>query len=353
MLGVWSALTMINNFEFGLTAFLSVNATFAILAFFNIARWKLWWINIGSSAAIFVSFSLLMRAFQMPLQLKRYTAFSAGFGNSGFGNVPMPFFGTFFLLFSILGLGVATGIYILRDEENQDSGDVVRKIAKCKTSALLLYSGTWGILSFPYYIGRSITSGQLQIFLIPTSLCIFGLASIHIKLVGTSSGFFKFEIPARFHHAPLLFLIILPVVSVLQIPNPSFEWARLFGKGEEFSSESISNLEVVESVDEYLEKYPGAKIGFLGNWGNLVALKTGIFPVTDQNTLNDSTITPNLSKSLCKSIQSAYPKQLLVEHWALPVPDLSVICKNVSFDSKWSPSLDVYNIDAPLPETKY
>lgn len=344
-LGIVSGLAIINNFEFGVTAFLAANITVLLLVLYKQIKWTMWLVNFCSTIALLLSFNFLLFVLGTPFQFSRYIAFSLGFGKSGFGNVSMPFFGTYFLLFSILGVGITTGLYILRELTDPNSHEIRSKLLQRKCVALLLFNGIWGIFSFPYYIGRSVTSGQLQIFLIPSALIIFGLASLHIPVLESEKQTFKIRISTQKKDLPLLFLTILPLVAILQMPNPSFEWARLSGKGEEFSSRTIRDLEVVGSVNLYLNEHPNDQIGFLGNWGNLVSLQTGVSSVIDQNTLNDSTMTPSLSASLCAAIQSAYPRKVLVEHMALPVPSLSHICKNVSFKSKWSSTLDVYAVD--------
>ena len=348
MLGVVSGFAIINNFEFGVTAFLSVNVTLLLLVIFQHLRLRIWLISIATTVIILASFMLFLLIIRTPMQIQRYVAFSVGFGKDGFGNVPMPFFGTYFLLFSILGIGVITGIFVLCNVGDTNSLRTVEDSSRKKSAALTLYAGMWGIFTFPYYIGRSVTSGQLQIFLIPAALCIFGLATLHVQTSESDKVFIKFKFSVRFSELPLLFLVVLPFAATLQIPNPSFEWSRASGKGSEFSSSSVSNLEVVQSVNLYLSGHPYAKIGFLGNWGNLVSLATGISTVIDQNTLDDSMMTPNLRESLCKSIKTAYPKKLLVERGVLPLP-LTTICENVSFESEWSSSLDVYGIRAPSP----
>ncbi len=341
VLGLLCGLTVLNNFEFGITSFISIFCTvFALVMFRHLRIVHLVSITAGAAASLLIFLAALSTQTE-GIQLRRLTAFSVGFGNVGFGNVPMPLFGTFVIIFTTLGLGVVLGVLGIRSELFPEH---INKIANnsITSSSVLLYAGTWGTLSLPYYIARSVNSGQLQVFLIPVALVVLGMASNFFVFDSVSGQSTRLIFSARLTNLPLLFIICLPISSVLNHPDPSFEWKRVMGAGNELSVASIKSTPLVQSLIAYQLLNHAESISFLGNWGNLINLETGITSAIDQNTLNDSSMTPYLTQTLCDSILNSGSGTLLVEHATMPVKNLSQMCERVSFVKAWDTNIDVY-----------
>jgi hypothetical protein len=180
------------------------------------------------------------------------------------------------------------------------------------------------------------------VFLIPVALVVLGIASKLFVFDSVSGQSTRLIFSAKLTNLPLLFIICLPISSVLNHPDPSFEWKRVMGAGNELSVASINSTPLVKSLIAYQSLNRAESISFLGNWGNLINLETGITSAIDQNTLNDSSMTPYLTQTLCDSILKSGSGTLLVEHGAMPVNNLSQICERVLFVKAWDTNIDVY-----------
>jgi hypothetical protein len=252
LLGLFSGLAILNNFEFGVTSFLALAITVTTLLVFRYINFRNWLVFLGSLLITLFSCGVLFKLSGNQFQFSRWTAFSSGF-KSGFGNVPMPFFGTFVLIFGLLASGVVLGFYVLRSEQKSQQDKSSVGLATAPPS-LLLYAGCWGVFSLPYYIARSINSGQLQIFLIPVTMVIIGLLAHFCSVQTTNKILISVPILRKstfIRTFPLLFIMCLPFASLLQHPDPSFEWSRLMGKGFHFSSSTVKDSELVKEIERY------------------------------------------------------------------------------------------------------
>lgn len=345
LLGLYSGLAVLNNFEFGLTSSLALTITITVLLVSRNINFRNWLVFLGSLFVTLFSCSVLFKLSGNQFQFSRWTAFSSGFKN-GFGNVPMPFFGTFVLIFCLLASGIVLGFHVLRSEQKSSRNKSCTGLAVAPPS-LLLYAGCWGVFSLPYYVARSINSGQLQIFLIPITMVIMGLLA-HFCSVQTT---YKILISAPILRKstfiktfPLLFVLCLPFASLLQHPDPSFEWARLMGKGFHFSSSTVRESEVVKEIERYKLYNQNAELGVVTNYANLVSLVTDVLPIMDANDFSDLQINRNLQTSFCDSFNDAATEVILVERAAIGSDLLSAMCTPLNFEFRGIfGALDVYS----------
>jgi hypothetical protein len=332
LLGLLSGLAVLNNFEFGLTSSLALTITVTTLVLFRHIEFRYWLSFLGSLFVTLFSFVVLLRLSGNQFQFSRWTAFSAGF-KSGFGNVPMPFFGTFVLIFCLLASGVVLGFHALRSDQKlqRDNSSVGLAVAP---PSLLLYAGCWGVFSLPYYVARSITSGQLQIFLIPMTMVIIGLLAHFCSVQTTNRILISVPILRKstfIRTFPLLFIMCLPLASLLQHPDPSFEWERLMGKGTYFSSSTVKDLDVVKDIDKYKLYNQNAELGVVTNFANLVSIATDVLPIMDANDFSDLQINRNLQLSFCNSFNDAAVDVILVERVIVGREFLSTVCASLNF----------------------
>jgi hypothetical protein len=345
LLGLFSGLAILNNFEFGLTSSLALTITVTTLLVFRYINFRNWLFFLASLFITLFSCGVFFRLSGNQFQFSRWTAFSSGF-KSGFGNVPMPFFGTFALIFGLLASGVVLGIYVLRSEQESQQDKSSVGIAAAPPS-LLLYAGCWGVFSLPYYIARSINSGQLQIFLIPVTMVIIGLLAHFCSVQTTNKILISVPIIQKnkfIRTFPLLFIMCLPLASLLQHPDPSFEWARLMGKGFHFSSSTVKESELVKEIERYKSYNQNTELGIVTNYANLVSIATDVQPVMDANDFADLQINRNLQTSFCDSFNDASMEVILVER-AVVSPDLlSAMCASFNFKFRGTfGALDVYS----------
>ena len=344
LLGLISGFAVLNNFEFGLTSSLALTITVTTLVLFRHINFRDWLLYLGSLFVTLFSCIVLFNLSGNQFQFSRWTAFSSGF-KGGFGNVPMPFFGTFVLVFCLLAGGVVLGFHVLRSAQ---------KFQRSKSSmglvvgppSLLLYAGCWGVFSLPYYVARSITSGQLQIFLIPMTMVIIGLLAHFCSVQTTDKVLVSIPILRKstfIRSFPLLFIMCLPFASLLQHPDPSFEWERLMGKGAHFSSSTVRELDVSKEIDKYKLYNQNAKVGVVTNFANLVSIATDVVPVMDANDISDLQINRNLQVSFCDSFNDAAVEIILVERVVVGPELLTAMCTSLNFKLRGTfGALDIY-----------
>jgi hypothetical protein len=344
LLGLTTGFSLINNFEFGITSVIALLSVFSALVFLNyIAFRHLLFLIMSISLSVFVVL-LGIVVCGGEFEAERWIVFSVGFGTQGFGNVPMPIFGTFFIIFAILGLGVIYGIQRLKFCKFKTSEDFLYR--ELPASCLALFGGVWGVLSLPYYIARSVNSGQLQIFLIPASMVIIGL--VCLNCVSDRRDDLQIELPGfttatSRYNLPLAFILCLPIGALIQHPDPNIEWPRLLGKGTEFSSSAISQSQITKEIESFRASHPQKSIGLVSSFSNLITLSVGVESVSDSNSLSDLSINDSLRESFCSSLLNSNFDWLITVRSDLSRSDTIRYCGNFgySFIETFN-SFDVY-----------
>jgi hypothetical protein len=220
----------------------------------------------------------------------------------------MPVFGLYLATIATLIIGLLVGIL----------GDFRATQTHLRTS--LIYGSTWGILSFTYYIGRSVNS-NLQLFLFHSTFIVFALGAYL-----TSHMSRPLSLKTTLAWIPALMVVVLPVISLSQPPNPRFEIDRWRGYGPNFSIWSpdfISEGSIIYgkkndirtgSVEELLEaasRFPGTKVAYFGENGNAVSLLTGLPNVLSVNALQDLDI-PGIREAACRRLNMVRPDVVLM-----------------------------------------
>ncbi len=220
VVGVAAGLAALNNFEFGvpcaiaafLTLWLSrpnVQAGIRTLAGF-----------VAAALAPFLIYAVVLYAIRQPIHWSYWFAFSLNFA-SGFGSIPMPIVGLHLLVLSILIAGVTSGAYSLRAESPARHSESQTRERRAALTAL--FFGLAGLGSFGYYVGRSVVSGQLQIFL----FYIAPIIAANLTLLAVP----RLSEQAKWTHiaaaAVILFPPALAIAAILQAPDARQEWSRV------------------------------------------------------------------------------------------------------------------------------
>lgn len=332
LLGITTGFSLINNFEFGVTSVIALLFTFFMLVIFNhLAFRRLLFLIMSISLSVFIVL-LGIVVFGGEFEAERWIVFSVGFGTQGFGNVPMPVFGTFFIIFAILGLGVIYGIQRLKLSKFKNSEDFRHR--ELSASCLALFGGVWGVLSLPYYIARSVNSGQLQIFLIPVSMVIVSL--VCLNCFSDSEDNLQIQLPGftaatSRHYLPLAFILCLRIGALVQHPDPNIEWPRLLGKGNEFSSSAIAQSQITKEIESFRDSHPEKSIGLVSSFSNLITLSVGVRSVSDSNSLSDLGINDSLRKSFCGSLLNSNFDLLITVRSDLSRSDAVRYCGNFGY----------------------
>ena len=308
VIGAFAAITLVNAFDFGLPASVALVLVTAVEMGKGIGRIKALAAEVlGGLAAIGAIFGLfatrgLTPRFADMLIVPRAVALR------DFYNLPMPVFGLYLATIALLIIGLLVGIL----------GDFQAGQAHLRTS--LIYGSTWGILSFTYYIGRSVNS-NLQLFLFHSTFIVFALgAYLTSHMTQTRS------LKTSLIWIPTLMVVVLPVISLSQPPNPRFEIDRWRGYGPNFSiwsATSISegsitygqwNTVRTGSVSELMKiakRFPGKRVGYFGEDGNAIHLLTGLINVMGVNARQDLEI-PGIMDVACQRLRTEKPEVVLV-----------------------------------------
>lgn len=307
-IGSFAAITLVNAFDFGFPATVALVLVTAVEMGKGIGRIKALVAEaLGGLAAIAAIFGLfatrgLTPRFADMLIVPRAVALR------DFYNLPMPVFGLYLATIAMLIIGLLVGIL----------GDFRATQAHLRTS--LIYGSTWGILSFTYYIGRSVNS-NLQLFLFHSTFIVFALGAYL-----TSHMSRPLSLKTSLAWVPALMVVVLPVISLSQPPNPRFEIDRWRGYGPNFSIWSPSAVSEgsitygqwneirTGSVPELMEiakRFPGQRVGYFGEDGNAIHLLTGLINVMGVNARQDLEI-PGIMDAACQRLRTENPAVVLV-----------------------------------------
>ena len=305
LLGALLPITALNNLEFGLPALVA-----ASLVTFLSFRTK--YIDLRRVLAIFasaittliiISFLFFLRS--APLSFELWTAMARAQGSGGYMNVPMKPIDTFLFVFAIHAAAVVLGIVNLTKTKN---------LLLLRSATVSTFAGTWGILSMPYYTGRSWPS-HIHVFFIPLTLCIFGIAGIFLH--NNELKLRDLSIIDRFKRLPLLITIALPIATLLIAPNPITEWRRATGGGFEWSFESQSKTKSLIDVRTAIDRY-GIEISksvyFGDQYASTIELITGVRNGLGLNTVEYSLVSPELRDVACQRIKDLKPEIVIAQN---------------------------------------
>jgi hypothetical protein len=186
----------------------------------------------------------------------------------------MPFFGLWVFFYAIFGASAIIGSnYLFRvfRTTKPDSPEI-------RSAVLLTFGGLWGSATLIYFSGRSLVS-EIVPSLIPLSFCIVGLAGLTRSKFSTlcledSNPLTKNRIKLVF--APMFCVLLIPVISLTQAPNPSFEWLRMAGAGDKWSSREIKRTEIFQRLVELRDQDPETNYVYMGNDGPTISILSGV-----------------------------------------------------------------------------
>lgn len=263
LLGALCTLTTFNNFEFGFPASIVATIVLIFLCISGQATSKHIFSFVvsvvGSVAALHFFYVVNESTFAFRALLTNIQAF----GVDGFMNEPMPRFGLWIFFFSALGTSSIIGATKLIATRRQSADS----ITDLRAAVTLLFAGLWGSSTLFYFSGRSLVP-VLIVYLIPLSLCVVGF----IGLVKNSMNAPVetgpiFNRTFRVVLVPLFVLISLPIVSISQAPNPSFEILRFTSRGERWSSRALKQQPKYQELLQIAIDNPENSYVYMGNDG--------------------------------------------------------------------------------------
>ena len=238
LLGVVSSLAAINNLDFGIPVFIAtILVMFIHPRILIYRRQNLVMFGSGFGFALFAYLFLLI-AFSGSFRLDYWLLFSGSFGK-GFGSIPMPIGGTHVFILGLFCASIAIGVM-----KTKHSLDDVNEVQR-RSAVVSLFFGLIGLGAFPYFVNRSVISGQLQIFLFlagPLLCATFSLVRIDLKRLRRPSYLLASML--------VLFPQALLVGSFMQRPNGGLEWKRVLNVGSNPYSERSSLITSAVSLGE-------------------------------------------------------------------------------------------------------
>lgn len=272
--GILLVITAFNNVEFGVPASIAaIIVLFFVTRLSLITRRDLLKIFLG---AFFVTASLIIvyGASNTELTTRDWLAMSKAHGLDSFANQAMPIFGLWIFFYAIFGASAVIGsVNLFRATKlpipcNQETFSLI----------ILSFGGLWGSSTLFYFSGGSMVP-RLTPSLIPLTLCIAGLGGLlraqfktirENKTVHFKNGNFKIVL------APMFCLLLIPLISLTQAPNPSFEWLRMAGNGDRWSSQEIGRMEKYLALVELRDQDSTNNYVYMGNDGPAISMMSGV-----------------------------------------------------------------------------
>lgn len=264
VLGFFLGVGFLLNVEIGIATLIAISS----VVFISRASWKTYIWIFGSFAAVLLLQLSVMSYMAGQLFIPAlFFAFIGGF-SSGFGALPMPIWGLWIAIFS---LTVALITYGCRVRETTDG----------KWFAYI-YFGVLALVALPYYINRSVNSGQLQLIII--------YVSIPLALFVTK------YIACWFHEksASRCFISFLPILlfwfcafSSIGMPNPGIELVRLI-RGFETADANLH----LQSDSNFLSQKNNLRTGSIMSFDNILGGRwSNTIPLARMNNEDDASTT--------------------------------------------------------------
>lgn len=335
VIGLVCGSAALNNFEFGVPC-----AIAALLALWigslssRTAARVLGSFALGALTPI-VLFTLFLYSAGQSMQWSYWTAFALSFG-SGFGAVPMPLVGPHTLILAILISGAVVGAYRLRlmPEMQVGPADVIMR----RAAFVSLFFGLAGLGSFGYYVGRSVVSGQLQVFLLYIAPIISAeLALVTIPRLGAKPRWSRVAATAM-----ILLPAALAVASVVQAPDARQEWSRVALTNKTAAETAILQTEstdLTRLAADARAALGGVKLVAAVSYGNYMEALTGLenFSAIDRPA-EAWQFSEGVREAVCSRLSEA-AGPILVEGFVNP--NGGVLCPGFSMTLRMS---DTYSI---------
>ena len=296
-IGLFLVLTTLNNIEFGAPAAIAVLIILGFLTRLSVVKLKDLITVLAGAITALVLVAAIYQINDSPLTLNSWLTMIRAHGVDGFMNLEMPFFGLWIFFYALLGTSAIIGSNLLfRTYKNSTPNS-----AEMRSAVLLTFSGLWGSATLFYFSGRSLVP-EIIVFVIPLTLCIIGLIGVVRSTLEDSEGDEteksdekRFKIVL----APLFCIMLIPILSLTQAPNPGFEWLRAAGNGERWSSRALKSLPKYQEMVEIVGENGSNRYLYMGNDGPAFEIMSGVENGLGIILLQDLLISDELTRVGC------------------------------------------------------
>ena len=297
-IGLFLVLTTLNNIEFGAPAAIAVLIILGFLTRLSVVKLKDLITVLAGAITALVLVAAIYQINDSQLTLNSWLTMIRAHGVDGFMNLEMPFFGLWIFFYALLGTSAIIGSNLLfRTYKNSTPNS-----AEMRSAVLLTFSGLWGSATLFYFSGRSLVP-EIIVFVIPLTLCIIGLIGVVRSTLEDSEGDKteksdekRFKIVL----APLFCIMLIPILSLTQAPNPGFEWLRAAGNGERWSSRALKSLPKYQEMVEIVGENGSNRYLYMGNDGPAFEIMSGVENGLGIILLQDLLISDELTRVGCR-----------------------------------------------------
>ena len=296
-IGLFLVLTTLNNIEFGAPAAIAVLIILGFLTRLSVVKLKDLITVLAGAITALVLVAAIYQINDSQLTLNSWLTMIRAHGVDGFMNLEMPFFGLWIFFYALLGTSAIIGSNLLFRTYKNSTPDS----AEMRSAVLLSFSGLWGSATLFYFSGRSLVP-EIIVFVIPLTLCIIGLIGVVRSTFENSEGDKteksdekKFKIVL----APLFCIMLIPILSLTQAPNPGFEWLRAAGNGERWSSRALKSLPKYQEMVEIVGENGSNRYLYMGNDGPAFEIMSGVENGLGIILLQDLLISDELTRVGC------------------------------------------------------
>ena len=296
-IGLFLVLTTLNNIEFGAPAAIAVLIILGFLTRLSVVKLKDLITVLAGAITALVLVAAIYQINDSQLTLNSWLTMIRAHGVDGFMNLEMPFFGLWIFFYALLGASAIIGSNLLFRTYKNSTPDS----AEMRSAVLLSFSGLWGSATLFYFSGRSLVP-EIIVFVIPLTLCIIGLIGVVRSTHEDSEGDEteksdekRFKIVL----APLFCIMLIPILSLTQAPNPGFEWLRAAGNGERWSSRALKSLPKYQEMVEIVGENGSNRYLYMGNDGPAFEIMSGVENGLGIILLQDLLISDELTRVGC------------------------------------------------------
>ena len=296
-IGLFLVLTTLNNIEFGAPAAIAVLIILGFLTRLSVVKLKDLITVLAGAITALVLVAAIYQINDSQLTLNSWLTMIRAHGVDGFMNLEMPFFGLWIFFYALLGASAIIGSNLLFRTYKKS----IPESAEMRSAVLLTFSGLWGSATLFYFSGRSLVP-EIIVFVIPLTLCIIGLIGVVRSTLEDSEGDKteksdekKFKIVL----APLFCIMLIPILSLTQAPNPGFEWLRAAGNGERWSSRALKSLPKYQEMVEIVGENGSNRYLYMGNDGPAFEIMSGVENGLGIILLQDLLISDELTRVGC------------------------------------------------------
>ena len=296
-IGLFLVLTTLNNIEFGAPAAIAVLIILGFLTRLSVVKLKDLITVLAGAITALVLVAAIYQINDSQLTLNSWLTMIRAHGVDGFMNLDMPFFGLWIFFYALLGTSAIIGSNLLFRTYKKS----IPESAEMRSAVLLTFSGLWGSATLFYFSGRSLVP-EIIVFVIPLTLCIIGLIGVVRSTLENSEGDKteksddkKFKIVL----APLFCIMLIPILSLTQAPNPGFEWLRAAGNGERWSSRALKSLPKYQEMVEIVGENGSNRYLYMGNDGPAFEIMSGVENGLGIILLQDLLISDELTRVGC------------------------------------------------------